>query len=130
MPEIRSVFALAAAKARSAASSSSAADRGEAAAFGDDRAISTNSTRISCVISASLPRASKRCHGRGANQDASAILRAGGRMHLVLVLVAAALASQSPAERNFSGTWQMVAARSDSPTQTPPVTEMTFVIDH
>jgi hypothetical protein len=51
-------------------------------------------------------------------------------MHLVLVLVAAALASQSPAERNFSGTWQMVAARSDSPTQTPPVTEMTFVIEH
>jgi hypothetical protein len=51
-------------------------------------------------------------------------------MHLVLVLVAAALASQSPVDRNFSGTWKMVPARSDSPTQTPPVSEMTFVIDH
>lgn len=51
-------------------------------------------------------------------------------MHLVLVLVAAALASQSPVDRNFSGTWKMIAARSDSPTQTPPVTEMTFVIEH
>ena len=58
-------------------------------------------------------------------------------MNLVLVLLAAAVALhspvnalQAPADRNFTGTWKMVAARSDSPTQTPPVTEMVFVIDH
>jgi hypothetical protein len=52
-------------------------------------------------------------------------------MHLVLVLVAAVLATQPAVERaNFTGSWKMVAARSESPTQTTPVTEMTFVIDH
>lgn len=52
-------------------------------------------------------------------------------MHLVLVLVTAALATQPASERsNFTGSWQMVAARSGSPTQTSPVTNMTFVIDH
>jgi hypothetical protein len=52
-------------------------------------------------------------------------------MHLVLVLVAAGLATQPASERaNFTGSWQMVAARSGSPTQNSPVTEMTFVIDH
>ena len=51
-------------------------------------------------------------------------------MHLVLVLVAAVLATQPAVERaNFTGSWKMVAARSESPTQTEPVTEMTFVID-
>ena len=52
-------------------------------------------------------------------------------MHLVLVLVAAVLVTQPAVERaNFTGSWQMVAARSGSPTQNSPVTEMTFVIDH
>jgi hypothetical protein len=52
-------------------------------------------------------------------------------MPLLLILVAAALAAQSPADRaNFTGSWKMVAARSDSPSQTPPVTDMTFVIEH
>ncbi|HEX4915882.1 MAG TPA: hypothetical protein VFV51_18110 [Vicinamibacterales bacterium] len=52
-------------------------------------------------------------------------------MPLLLVLVSAALASQSPVDRaNFTGSWKMIAARSDSPAQTPPVTEMMFVIEH
>ena len=58
-------------------------------------------------------------------------------MNLVLVLLAATLALlspvdalQAPGDRNFTGTWKMVAARSDSPTQTPPVTDMVFVIEH
>lgn len=52
-------------------------------------------------------------------------------MHLVLVLVAAVLATQPAVERaNFTGSWKMIAPRSESPTQTTPVTEMTFVIDH
>jgi hypothetical protein len=42
---------------------------------------------------------------------------------LVLVLVA-----QAPLP-DFSGEWKMVAARSGSPLQTPPVTEMIFVIE-
>lgn len=51
-------------------------------------------------------------------------------MPLVLILLAAVLTAQSPIDRsNFSGSWKMVAARSDSPAQTPPVDEMTFVID-
>lgn len=48
-------------------------------------------------------------------------------MRLVLVLVAASLL-QSPPRADFTGSWKMVAARSESPNQTPPVTEMTFVI--
>jgi hypothetical protein len=52
-------------------------------------------------------------------------------MHLLLVLVAAMLATQPAVERaNFTGSWKMVPERSESPTQTTPVTEMTFVIDH
>jgi hypothetical protein len=51
-------------------------------------------------------------------------------MPLLLVLIAATLASQSPVDRaNFTGTWKMIAERSDSPSQTPPVTEMMFVIE-
>ena len=46
-------------------------------------------------------------------------------MPLVALLVA--LLSQAPLP-DFSGEWKMVAARSGSPLQTPPVTEMTFVI--
>jgi hypothetical protein len=48
-------------------------------------------------------------------------------MRLVLVFVAATLL-QSPPRADFTGSWKMVAARSESPNQTPPVTEMTFVI--
>ena len=48
-------------------------------------------------------------------------------MRLLFVLVAASLL-QSPSRADFSGSWKMVAARSESPNQTPPVTEMTFVI--
>ena len=51
-------------------------------------------------------------------------------MPLVLVLVAAVLTTQPGVERaNFTGSWKMVAARSESPNQTPPVTDMTFVIE-
>ena len=51
-------------------------------------------------------------------------------MQLVLVLVAAVLATQPAVDRaNFTGSWKMVAARSESPNQTPPVTDMTFVIE-
>src|SRR5688500_10832294 len=55
------------------------------------------------------------------------MLRTGGLMRLVLVLVAATLL-QSPPRTDFTGSWKMVAARSESPNQTPPVTDMTFVI--
>ena len=48
-------------------------------------------------------------------------------MRLVLVAVAALLL-QSPPRADFTGTWKMLAARSESPNQTPPITEMTFVI--
>ena len=47
-------------------------------------------------------------------------------MPLVALLVYSLL-SQAPLP-DFSGEWKMVAARSGSPLQTPPVTEMTFVI--
>jgi len=49
-------------------------------------------------------------------------------MRSVLVLVAATLLQTSP-RADFTGSWKMVAARSESPQQTPPVTEMTFVIE-
>jgi hypothetical protein len=49
-------------------------------------------------------------------------------MRLLLVLLAASLL-QSPDRPDFSGSWKMVAARSESPNQTPPVTDMTFVIN-
>lgn len=48
-------------------------------------------------------------------------------MRLVLVLVAATFL-QTP-RADFTGSWKMVGARSESPQQTPPVTEMTFVIE-
>lgn len=48
-------------------------------------------------------------------------------MPLVALLVYALL-SQAPLP-DFSGEWKMVAARSGSPLQTPPVTEMIFVIE-
>lgn len=49
-------------------------------------------------------------------------------MRLVLVLVAASFL-QTPPRADFNGSWKMVAARSESPQQTPPVTDMTFVIE-
>jgi hypothetical protein len=48
-------------------------------------------------------------------------------MPLVALLVYVLL-SQAPLP-DFSGEWKMVAARSGSPLQTPPVTEMIFVIE-
>ena len=48
-------------------------------------------------------------------------------MPLVALLVYVLL-SQAPLP-DFSGEWKMVAARSGSPLQTPPVTEMVFVIE-
>jgi hypothetical protein len=47
-------------------------------------------------------------------------------MPLVALLVYVLL-SQAPLP-DFTGEWKMVAARSGSPLQTPPVTEMVFVI--
>jgi hypothetical protein len=48
-------------------------------------------------------------------------------MPLVALLVLT-LVAQAPLP-DFSGEWKMVAARSGSPLQTPPVTEMIFVIE-
>ena len=52
-------------------------------------------------------------------------------MYLIFVLSAAFLLQSVPAVRttDFTGSWNMVAARSESPQQSPPVTEMTFVIE-
>lgn len=50
-------------------------------------------------------------------------------MQLVLVLVAALVMQPAVDRANFTGSWKMVAARSESPNQTPPVTDMTFVIE-
>ena len=52
-------------------------------------------------------------------------------MHLIIVL-SATLFLQSASTTNptdFTGSWKMVPARSESPQQTPPVNEMTFVIE-
>lgn len=45
-----------------------------------------------------------------------------------LVLAAGLFAHQAPAQPDFTGTWKMVAQRSGSPGQTPPVTDMTLTI--
>ena len=52
-------------------------------------------------------------------------------MYLIIVLSAALLLQSAPASHSadFTGSWKMVPARSESPQQTPPVTEMTFVIE-
>jgi hypothetical protein len=47
---------------------------------------------------------------------------------IALVLAATGLLVQAPAQPDLSGTWKMVAARSGSPGQVPPVTEMTLTI--
>ena len=51
-------------------------------------------------------------------------------MYLIIVLSAALLLQSAPASHSadFTGSWKMIPARSESPQQTPPVTEMTFVI--
>lgn len=50
-------------------------------------------------------------------------------MQLIFVLSAALLLQHTPPGRvDFTGSWKMVPARSESPQQTPPVTDMTFVI--
>ena len=50
-------------------------------------------------------------------------------MYLIAIALAAALfAQQAPSKPDMTGTWKMIAERSGSPGQTPPVTEMTLVI--
>lgn len=46
-------------------------------------------------------------------------------MNLITLFFAALLTAQGP---DISGTWKMIADRSGSPTQTPPVNEMTLSI--
>lgn len=52
-------------------------------------------------------------------------------MQFIIVLGAALLLQSASASHSndFTGSWKMVASRSESPQQTPPVTDMTFVID-
>lgn len=50
-------------------------------------------------------------------------------MHVIaLVLAAGLFAPQAPPQPDLSGTWRMVADRSGSPGQDPPVTAMTVTI--
>lgn len=51
-------------------------------------------------------------------------------MHLIFVLTAALFLQNGAATpADFTGSWKMVPARSESPQQTPPVSDMTFVIE-
>lgn len=52
-------------------------------------------------------------------------------MYLIIVLSAALFVQSASTGHptDFTGSWKMVPARSESPQQTPPVTEMTFVIE-
>ncbi len=52
-------------------------------------------------------------------------------MHLIFVLSAALVLQSVPTSHpaDFTGSWKLVPARSESPQQSPPVTEMTFVIE-
>jgi hypothetical protein len=47
---------------------------------------------------------------------------------IALVLAAGLFAAQAPSQPDMSGTWKMIAERSGSPGQTPPVTDMTLII--
>jgi hypothetical protein len=47
---------------------------------------------------------------------------------IAFVLVAGLFAQQAPSQADMTGTWKMIAERSGSPGQTPPVTEMTLII--
>ena len=49
-------------------------------------------------------------------------------MQLIAIVLAAGLLAQAPSLPDLNGTWKMDAARSGSPDQTPPVTEMTVTI--
>ena len=45
-----------------------------------------------------------------------------------LVMAVGLLAQQAPSQPDMSGTWKMIAERSGSPGQTPPVADMTLTI--
>lgn len=47
---------------------------------------------------------------------------------IAFVLVAGLFAQQAPSRPDITGTWKMIAERSGSPGQTPPVTDMTLII--
>ena len=47
-------------------------------------------------------------------------------MTWITLIFATLLTAQAP---DFTGTWKMIADRSGSPTQTPPVTEMTLNVE-
>ena len=47
---------------------------------------------------------------------------------IAFVLVAGLFAQQAPSQTDLTGTWKMIAERSGSPGQTPPVTDMTLII--
>ena len=47
---------------------------------------------------------------------------------IAFALVAGLFAQQAPSKPDMSGTWKMIAERSGSPGQTPPVTDMTLII--
>jgi len=47
---------------------------------------------------------------------------------IAFVLVAGLFAPQAPSRPDMTGTWKMIAERSGSPGQTPPVTDMTLII--
>ena len=47
---------------------------------------------------------------------------------IAFVLVAGLFAQQPPSRPDLTGTWKMIAERSGSPGQTPPVTDMTLII--
>lgn len=51
-------------------------------------------------------------------------------MYLIAFALVAGLLAQQPSSRpDMTGTWKMVAERSGSPGQTPPVTDMTLLIE-
>ncbi len=47
---------------------------------------------------------------------------------IAFVLAAGLFAQQAPSQADMSGTWKLLADRSGSPGQTPPVTDMTLSI--
>ena len=49
-------------------------------------------------------------------------------MYVIAFVLAAGLFAQAPSQPDMTGTWKMVAERSGSPGQTPPVTDMTLII--
>jgi hypothetical protein len=49
-------------------------------------------------------------------------------MYFIALVLAAGLFAQAPSQPDMTGTWKMIADRSGSPGQTPPVTDMTMTI--